>query len=289
MSRKSWFNFCLVGLLWGLPYLLIKVAVAPGEFTPAFLVFARVVIGSAILIPYSLRKGTLTPALTHLRWIALYAVLEICGPWLLISTAETKITSGLAGLLVATAPFWATIIMSFLGDKTVWHSTRLAGLIIGFIGVAFVVGLESIRGHQNIGAIGMILIATVGYVSAPTIMSRKAPGINGAAINAIAMVITGIIYLPMAIKDFPTHRPSAHAIEAIIALGIFPTALAFALYFTVMADFGPARASLVTYPNTAIAVVLGIIFLHEPLTLGIMIGLPLVLVGSYYASRKSSS
>jgi drug/metabolite transporter (DMT)-like permease len=289
MSRRSWFNFCLVGVLWGLPYLLIKVAIAPGAFTPAFLVFARVLIGSAILIPYTARKGTLRPALKYYKWILLYAVLEICGPWLLISTAEVKITSGLAGLLVATVPFWATIMMSFLGDKSVWHSTRLAGLLIGFVGVSFVVGLESIRGHQNLGAIGMILIATLGYVSAPTIMSRKTPQLDGAAINAIAMVMSGAIYLPFALKDFPTHRPSAHAIEAVVALGIFPTALAFALYFTVMADFGPARASLVTYPNTAIAVVLGIIFLHEPLTIGIIVGLPLVLIGSYYASRKSKA
>jgi len=289
MSRRSWFNYCLVGVLWGLPYLFIKVAVAPHAFTPAFLVFARVVIGSMILIPYSIRKGTLRPALKHFKWILLYALLEICGPWLLISTAETKLPSGLAGLLVATAPFWATIIMSFLGDKTVWHSTRLAGLIVGFIGVALVVGLESIRGHQNIGAIAMILIATVGYVTAPTIMSRKAPGLDGASINAIAMVITGILYLPIAIKDIPVHRPSNHAIEAVVALGIFPTALAFALYFTVIADFGPARASLVTYPNTAIAVVLGIIFLHEPITIGIVVGLPLVLVGSYFASRKTTT
>jgi drug/metabolite transporter (DMT)-like permease len=103
------------------------------------------------------------------------------------------------------------------------------------------------------------------------------------------MVITGILYLPIAIKDIPAHRPSSHAIEAVVALGIFPTALAFALYFTVIADFGPARASLVTYPNTAIAVVLGIIFLHEPITIGIVVGLPLVLVGSYFASRKTTT
>ena len=288
MSRASWFKFWLVGLLWGMPYLLIKVAVAPQAFTPIFLVFSRVVIGSAILIPYAARKGTLRPALKYFRWIFLYALIEICGPWLLISTAETKIPSGLAGLLVATAPFWATILMSFLGDKSVWHSTRLAGLIFGFVGVCLVVGLESIRGHQNIGAISLILIATLGYVAGPTMMSRKAPGLDGATINAIAMLISAVLYLPLAIKDFPTHRPPLHAIESVIALGIFPTALAFALYFTVMADFGPARSSLVTYPNTALAVVLGILFLHEPLTLGIIIGLPMVLIGSYFASRKSS-
>ncbi len=288
MTRRSWLNFSMVGVLWGLPYLFIKVAVAPGELTPALLVFSRVVIGSLILIPYSIHRGTLRPALAYFPWIFLYALLEICGPWLLISTAETKIASGLSGLLVATVPFWATLLMALLGDKSVWHAKRLAGMVLGFVGVVLVVGLESIRGHQNIGAIIMVLIATLGYVSAPTIMHRKAPELDGAAINAVAMVITSILYLPVAIIQFPHHAISAHAIEATIALGIFPTALAFALYFKVMADFGPARASLVTYPNTALAVVLGIIFLHEPLTLGIILGLPLVLVGSYYASRKSA-
>jgi len=286
LQRSSWLKFCLVGVLWGIPYLLIKVAIAPNAFTPVFLVFARVVIGSAILIPYSIRRGKLKDVRKYLGWIFIYALLEICGPWLLIGSAEQKIPSGLAGLLVATVPFWATILMAFLGDKTALAPKRLTGMAIGFIGVTLVVGLESIRGHQNIGAILMILLATLGYVAGPTLMSRKAPGLDGAAINAIAMAISAVLYLPLAIKDFPHHHISAHAIESVAALGIFPTAMAFALYFSVMADFGPARASLVTYPNTAIAVVLGIIFLNEPLTLGIVLGLPLVLVGSYFASRK---
>lgn len=289
VKNRSWINFSLVGVLWGLPYLLIKVAIAPGEFTPAFLVFARVILGSAILIPYSIHKGTFGAVLKAFKWVFLYALIEICGPWILISTAETKITSGLSGLLVATAPFWASLLMSILGDKSVWHSSRLAGLVIGFLGIILVVGLEAFRGNQNIGAILMILLAAIGYVTAPTMMSRKAPNLNGAAINSVAMLITSVIYLPFGIKDFPRHLPSAHAIEAVLALGIFPTAMAFALYFVVMADFGPARASLVTYPNTAIAVVLGIIFLHEPITLGIVLGVPLILIGSYYASRKSKT
>ena len=286
MSKTAWFKFLLVGLLWGIPYLFIKVAVAPGQFTPAFLVFGRLVIGSAILLPIAIRKKTIFPALKELKWIAPYALIEICIPWYFISSGERKITSGLAGLLVATVPFWASLVMAFNGDKTVWHAKRLAGMIVGFIGIVLVVGIESLSGNQSLSAIIFILFSCVCYAIAPATLNVKIPHIDGTAINAIAMVIAGVIYLPFAIAQFPTSAPSHNAIYSLIALGVFPTAMAFVLYFQVMKDFGPARSSMVTYPNTVFAVLLGVIFLHEKFTLGIGLGLPLVLIGSYYATRK---
>ena len=287
MSKASWFKFLIVGVLWGVPYLFIKVAVAPGEFTPAFLVFGRLVIGSALLLPLAIHRKTLFPALKELKWIAPYAIIEICLPWYFISSGERKITSGLAGLLVATVPFWASLVMAFNGDKTVWQAKRLAGMVIGFIGIILVVGIESLSGNQSLSAIIFILFSCVCYAIAPATLNVKIPRIDGTAINAIAMAISGVIYLPFAIVQFPTSMPSHNAIYSLIALGIFPTAMAFVLYFQVMKDLGPARSSMVTYPNTVFAVLLGIFFLHEKFTLGIGLGLPLVLIGSYYATRKS--
>jgi len=286
LKRSSWIYFGLTGILWGVPYLLIRVAVAPGQFTPAFVVFSRVAIGAALLIPYAAKRGVLKPAFKDFKWIALYGIIEMVGPWVFISQGETKVNSGLAALLIATVAIWATLLNGALGDKTVWHSTRLIGLAVGFVGICLVVGIESLQGKVNTVAILLLLLAAIGYSIAPALIRTKAPHLDGAAVNGLAMATTAVIYLPFAIAQWPHHHIRPNSIYSVIALGIFPTAICFVLFFKVLADIGNARASLVAYVNTGVAVLLGVIVLHEKLTTGIIVGLPLVLIGSYYASRK---
>ena len=285
MSRRHWFLFITVGLLWGMPYLLLKVSVE--ELSVPVIVCSRTFIGALVLVPIALRQNTLLPALKKYHYVLLYAVLELFIPWLLITSAEQKITSGLAGLLVATVPIWTTVIASVKGDKTVWHKKRLGGLLIGFIGVLLVVGIESIRSDQNPLAILMILVASLSYATAVATVTATIPEIDPIAINGLAMISAAIFFLPFALFALPDQMPTAHVIASQITLGLLPTAMAFILFFELMRDVGPARASLVTYLNTAFAVVLGVLILHEPLTLGIVVGLPLVLIGSYFAGRKS--
>jgi len=285
MSRRHWFLFITVGLLWGMPYLLLKVSVE--ELSVPVIVCSRTFIGALVLVPIALRQKTLLPALKKYHYVLLYAVLELFIPWLLITSAEQKITSGLAGLLVATVPIWTTVIASVNGDKTVWHKKRLGGLLIGFIGVLLVVGIESIRSDQNPFAILMILVASLSYATAVATVTATIPEIDPIAINGLAMISAAIFFLPFALFALPDQIPTTHVIASQITLGLLPTAMAFILFFELMRDVGPARASLVTYLNTAFAVVLGVLILHEPLTLGIVVGLPLVLIGSYFAGRKS--
>jgi len=290
MSRRGWFLFLLVGFLWGIPYLFIKVAVDPDNgFTPATVVCLRTAIGAAILIPLAIRGGHFSSALKGYKFVALYALLEMIGPWILIGTAEQKISSGLAGLLVASVPIWATIFASLRGDKTVWQRKRLFGIVVGFIGLIAVVGIESITGSADALSIFMVLLASIGYSYAVMMVQGALPGVSGVAINAVAMAITALFYLPFAIAQWPTHTISAGAIRAIIGLGVLSTGAAFAAFFTLANIIGVARGSLVTYLNTACAVVLGVIILDEPLTTGIILGLPLVLIGSYFASRKPAN
>lgn len=290
MSRRGWGLFTLVGFLWGVPYLFIKVAVDnEGGFPPAAVVCLRTAIGAAILLPLAIRKGTLTPALRGFKYVAAYALLEMIGPWILIGTAEKKLSSGLAGLLVASVPIWATIFASMRGDKTVWHHKRLMGIIVGFIGLIAVVGIESITGSADPLSIGMILLASIGYSYAVMMVQSALPGVSGIAINGAAMAMTAIFYLPFTIAQWPTHSISTSAIWAIIGLGVLSTGAAFIAFFKLTEIIGVARGSLVTYLNTAFAVVLGVIILSEPLTIGIILGLPLVLIGSYFASRKPAN
>jgi drug/metabolite transporter (DMT)-like permease len=284
MSKTGWVNFGIVGFLWGIPYLFLKVAV--GELEPSVIVISRTFIGALLLAPLAIRRGIFWLPIRRWPFLLLYSVCELIGPWYLITHAEQKINSGLTGLLIATTPIWAAILASIFGDKTVWHKSRLFGLIVGFIGVIAVVGLESITGSADLISIGMVLIASVGYAYAINMVNRRIPEVPGLALNTWAMIITSLVFLPFAFVQRPSELPSGEVIFSVLGLGILCTALAFTMFFKVIAEIGPPRASLVTYLNTAVAVVLGILILSEPITLGIVIGLPLVLIGSYFASRK---
>ncbi len=284
MTRKSLFHFILIGFLWGIPYLLMKVAVE--DFSAAAVVAGRTLIGAWILIPVAIYRKTFKGALLGIKFVAFYALIEMIGPWILITTAEQKIDSGLAALLVSTVPIFATIITSLRGDHTVWQFKRVIGIVVGFVGLILVVGMESISGNSDPLSIAMVILAAVGYSYAVIMVTTNLPLVDPIAINGLAMAITSLFWAPFAIAQWPTTI-SVNSGLSLISLGVFSTAFAFILFFKVMAEIGAARGSLVTYLNTAVAVILGVVVLREPLTTGIIVGLPLVLIGSYLASRKS--
>lgn len=290
MSRRNLILFLLAGFLWGIPYLFIRIAVdSENGLSPAIVVFGRVFIGALILIPIAIYDKSFFIAIKGWKYISVYALFEMVGPWILIGTAEQKISSGLAGLLVSSVPIFSTLIASWYGDKTVWQPRRLIGIVVGFIGVFLLVGIESFTGSSDLFSILMTLGASLGYAFAVIYITRKMPGVSGVAINGIAMAMTAVFYSPALFLLWPDRAVSPNAIYSLIALGVFSTGIAFAVFFTVMNDIGPTRASLVTYMNTAFAVVLGVLILSEPLTVGIIVGLPLVLIGSYLASRKMTA
>ena len=286
MSRKSLFYFLLVGFLWGIPYLLMKVAVE--EIPPSAIVAGRTLIGAAILIPVALYRKTFKGAVLGFKFVAFYALLEMIGPWILISTAQKKIDSGLAGLLISTVPIFAAIITSMRGDHTVWQFKRMFGIVVGFIGLIAVVGIESFSGNSHPASIAMMILAAMGYSYAIIMVTTNLPLVDGIAINGLAMAITSIFWAPLAIAQWPSQVTFKPALS-LIALGVLCTALAFLVFFKLLVEIGPARGSLVTYLNTSVAVVLGVIVLNEPITIGLIIGLPLVLIGSYLASKKTQS
>jgi drug/metabolite transporter (DMT)-like permease len=285
MSRKSLIYSGIVGILWGIPYLLMKVAVE--DFPPAAIVAGRTLIGAAILIPVAVYRKKFNGAVLGFKFVALYALMEMIGPWILISTAEKKIDTGLAGLLISTVPIFSTIITSMRGDHSVWQFKRVFGIIVGFVGLILVVGIESLSGNSDPASIAMMILASLGYSYAVIMITTNLPLVDGIAINGLAMAITCVFWTPLAIAQWPSSISLKPTIS-LIALGILSTAFAFILFFKVLAELGPARSSLVTYVNTAVAVVLGVIILKEPVTVGIIVGLPLVLAGSYMASRKTS-
>jgi drug/metabolite transporter (DMT)-like permease len=288
MSRKGLLLFLIAGTAWGLPYLFIRIAVE--DFSTWTIVFSRVVIGAAVLIPIAMNLKVLRPALKAWKYVLAYAVIEMVLPWFLITEAERVINSGLAGLLVATVPFFALLIGIFYQkDKTLKHPKTLAGLAVGFTGVILLVGIDAFNGHLSLPHVGMLILASIGYAVAPVIVATKIPQVSGVAVNGLAMAIVAIVYAVPALIALPKEiaaNPPIDSWLSLLGLGVICSAIAFVAFFRLIKEIGSTRSTLVTYMNMAVAVVLGIVLLGEPLTVGILIGMPLVVLGSYFATRK---
>jgi drug/metabolite transporter (DMT)-like permease len=290
MSRKALWLFLAAGLAWGVPYFFIAIAVQ--DFSTYSIVLFRVIIGAAVLIPLALKSGALKLAIKHWRWVLLFAVLEMVAPWWLITEAANHISSGLTGLLIATVPFFAVLIASFLGDKSVWHPKTIFGLVLGFTGVVALIGIDSIAGFIDPLWVAAVILASVGYALAPAIIAHKIGFVPTAGVISLSMVMVGIIYLIPALTQLPAEIAAGPALEswiAIVILGVVCSAVAFVIFFALIKEIGAARATLITYLNTLVALVLGIVFLDEPITPGLIIGIPLVLIGSWFAGRRHES
>ena len=256
------------------------------------IVFSRVLIASLILLPIAHYRGVLLPALKHWKVIALFGVGEMVIPWFLIASGQKTLPSGTSALLIATVPLWASIFAYFYGDKTVWHGRRVVGLGSGFIGVFFLVGFDGVGEgasmSEQILAVIMLLIAALFYAGSVSMINHKIPEVSGLAINAIALTVATLVYLPSLFFVLPTPIPPLEAIGSVFVLGAICTALAFIVFFKVLSAIGPARASLTVYINTLVAVVMGVAILNEPVTATMSIGIVLVLLGSFLASRKAT-
>ena len=287
MSRRGWALFVAMSVIWGVPYLLIKVAV--GEISPVLLVFLRCVIGAALLLPWTLARGRLGPALrTHWRALLVFTVLEMTMPWLLLSWAEQELSSSLTGLLVAGVPFVAALTARLAGEEDRLSPVRVLGMGIGVVGIAVLLGLDI--GGGQLAAIGAVALVVVGYATAPMVISRKLPEVPGVTASAFALTVTAAVYAPFAVPQLgDAVGAPADVWLSVLALGVVCTALALALFFALIREVGPQRALVITFVNPAVAVLLGVLLLDEPFTLGLAVGLPLVLVGCVLATRRNTS
>ena len=286
MPRKALFLFLSVGVIWGTPYFFIAIAVE--HFQTPSIVFLRVLLGAMILLPIAIARGMMRATLKAWPAVLAFAVLEMVGPWFLITEAERTISSSLAGLLITTVPFIAAFLVGLLGDKSAWHPVTVLGLVLGFAGVVSLVGIDVFSGHLVLTPVLMMLAAAVGYAIAPIIANRMPAEVPTLGVIAVSLTMVSFIYAPFAAVSLPQDiaaGPSLEAWASVIILGAVCSALAFVIFFALIREVGPARASLITYVNLAVAALLGVVFLGETVTTGILIGLPLVVVGSYLASQ----
>jgi drug/metabolite transporter (DMT)-like permease len=276
--------FVAMSLIWGIPYLLIKVAV--GEFPPVLVVFGRCVIGAAILLPWTISRGQLRPALRHWRALLLFAVLEMAAPWFLLTFAEQSLSSSLTGLLVATVPFLAALAGRLLGEEDRLTPVRLVGMAVGVVGIVVLLGLDI--GSVHVLPLVAVAVVVVGYATGPLVVTRALPEVSGVAASAVALTFTAVGYAAFAVpKLHLLATASARAVLSVATLGAVCTAVALALFFELIREAGPQRALVITFVNPAVAVLLGVLLLGEPFTLGLAFGLPLVLFGCVLATRRS--
>ena len=288
MSRRGFLLFLAIGLAWGVPYFFL--AVAGKDFSTPTIIFSRVTIGALVLVPLAIKRGALKPALKAWPWVLSFAAIEMIGPWFLLTEAERHIPSGLAGLMIATVPIYGMLIAYFFqGDKSVRHPKTLAGLAIGFTGVLLLVGIDSLTGTFDPIYLLMSVLAALGYAIAPAIANAKLQDVPTVGVIGLSLTMVAVFYAIPALTALPGEiaaGPAWTSVGSLVGLGVISSALAFVLFFELVKVVGSARATLVTYPNTAWALLLGIVFLHEPITIGLLTGLPLVALGSYLALRK---
>jgi len=279
VTRRGWLLFAGMCLIWGIPYLLIRVAIR--DLSPPTLVFARTFPAALLLLPFARAGGQLRSLLHHFHWIVAFAIVELAIPWLLLTRAEQHLTSSTAGLLIASVPLIAAVVYRFSPETdrlTGWH---LVGLAIGFAGVTVLVGVDI--GRSDMLAFVEMGVVALGYSLGPLIISRQLADLPSLGVISLAMGITALLYAPFALTRIP-HHVTAEVGWSVLTLSVICTALAFVTFFALIAEIGPARSTVITYVNPAVAILLGVTLLGEPFTVGIAVGFPLILTGSVLAT-----
>jgi len=284
MTRRGWVLFIALGVIWGVPYLLIKVAVR--DLTPATLVFLRTALGAALLLPVVVGRGNVGALLARWRPILLFTIVEMAIPWLLLSHAERRVTSSLAGLFMASVPLIGAVLSRVTGRHEPLGARRVFGLVLGLAGVVALLGLDLGRGDWT--AIVELAIVAIGYAVGPMIISRRLSGVPVLDVVAASLALCAIGYAPAGVLALPGTMPGSEVIGAVLVLGIACTAIAFLLFFRLIAEVGPVRATVITYVNPAVAVAAGVALLGEPFTLGTGAGFVLILAGSWLATGPAA-
>ena len=282
MTPRAWWLFAASSVIWGVPYLFIRVALDAGV-PPGFIAWSRVTLGAALLLPLALRRGAL-----HGLWgrgwaIAAYAACEIAMPFVLIAIGERYISSSLTAILISAMPLFVALLSVRLSPADKPTGLRLLGLVIGLGGVVALLGVDVAGRPDELLGAALVLVATLGYAAAPIIVSRRLADLDPLGPVAASLTLSAVALLP-AVFVSPPHAIPASALWAIAVLGVVCTALGLVVFFHLIAEAGPSRASVITYINPLVAVLLGVVGLHEHLGPMSVAGLVLILGVSWLST-----
>lgn len=283
MSRRGWVLFGLMCLIWGVPYVMIKVAV--GGVSVPVVVFSRTAVGALVLWPLAARGGHVVATLRARWWpLLLFAACEMIGPWWLLSDAERRLPSSLTGLLIAAVPIIGALLAVAAGDAEHFGVLRWLGLLVGLGGVALLAAPHLTGGDA--WSVTEVLLTAVGYAVAPRIAARQLRDVPGALMTATCLSVAALVYAVPAVVTRPRTWPSTSVLVALAGLALVCTALAFLVFFRLIAEVGPARAVVFTYVNPFISVLAGAVVLAEPVTVLTIVAFALVLAGSLLATLR---
>jgi drug/metabolite transporter (DMT)-like permease len=284
VSRRGLGLFVALSVIWGIPYLLIKVAIA--HVSAPDLVFARTAIGAALLLPVAAWRGELRSVVARWKPLIVYSLVELIVPWVLLADAERRLSSSLSGLLVSAVPLVGAVIalLSPGGDRL--STTNVAGLGLGLAGVAVLLGF-TVSG-SDMGSVAIVGVTVLGYAAGPAVMARRLGDLPPLGVAAVSVGLCAVVYAPWALTHAPPAVP-ARAAEAIIVLGVVCTAVAFVAFFALIAEIGAVKATVITYLNPAVAVALGATVLGEAVTWATAVGFLMILCGAYLATRRKAA
>ena len=283
MSARAWTGFAALSLLWGVPYLFIKVAV-DGGMSPAFVAWVRVVLAAVILLTLAGRAGVLSTVRGHWRWLAIYGLIEIAIPFPLIAAGEQHVSSSLAAILIAAVPLFVALLAIRFDQAERATGRRLAGLLIGLTGVVVLMGIDVAGKRDEMLGAAAILVAALGYAAAPMVLKRKFGHLDSRAAMGTSLAIAGVALTPFAALAPPEAMPDTDVLVSLAVLGVACTALALVVLTALIVEIGPGRALVITYINPVIAVALGVLILDERLGPGSAIGLLLIIAGSWLST-----
>ena len=285
MTWRTWLAFAALGVIWGLPYFFIKLALV--DISPACVAWSRIALGALVLLPIAWRKGALRSVAAHKGAVVAFAFAELVGPFFLISVGERWISSSLAGILVATLPLTVILMSPLFGIHEALGTRRQVGLAVGFIGVVVLLGIGSVHGWEAWAGVACILLSTLGYALGSIIIQKYLADADELGSVAVSLGIASIVMLPAAVWSAPSHMPAPLSLFSLAVLGIVCSALALQLYFYLVARAGAARATVITYINPAVAALLGVGVLHEAFGVASAVGLALILLGSWMSTSRA--
>ena len=282
MSPRGWALFAAVSVIWGMPYLFIKIAVE--EISPSLMAWSRLALAAAVLLPVAWKLGALRGLRARWRILTLFAAVEMAVPWPLLGFGEVHVSSSLAAILVATVPLFVALIATRFDHSERPTATRLVGMLIGLAGVVALVGIDiGGKGDELLGALAILVVAFL-YAIGPMIVKRRLSDVDPLGPVAASLGIATLLVTPFALASLPDATPSADTFASIAVLGLLCSALAFLLFFRLIAEIGPGRATVITYINPVVALALGVVVLDESVTTGVVVGLLLILAGSWLST-----
>jgi drug/metabolite transporter (DMT)-like permease len=283
MTRRAWIAFAAISVIWGIPYLFIRIAVRHGV-PPTSLAWARVTLAAAVLLALAWHAGTLPSLRRRWRWLFLNGLCEVTLPFPLIAFGEQRISSSLAAIVIATVPLIGALLALRFDHSEKPTRLRFVGLLIGFGGVVALVGIDVAGNGRELLGTGAILFSAVGYASGPMIIKHGLAGLDPRAMMGGCLGVCAVLLTPAALLDLPKRVPSAGAIASVVVLGLVCTAAGLVILTILVREAGPSRTMVITYINPVIAVALGVAFLNERPGTGAIAGLLLILAGSGFAT-----